>query len=433
MNSPNRKTLSSSFLVFVSACIAIALMLSCGSYAFADEIASSRSVDEPAVIIDTPSKIGTSGAVEAKPSSEPSENGSSSSASQAGDSNAIAPAIDTQNTPDSSVKKDEKTVGMASKPQSEVTGETKSASAGALVDETSSSAKASVKAESHAKVDAVEKTTDEAAIDSAKPMAKSAAKPAPKSDPAENCVNMIRLYNPNSGEHFYTSSEKEAENVTRAGWVWEGVGWVAPKKSSFPVYRLYNPNAGDHHYTVTVKERNSLRSKGWIYEGVGWYSHDESGLAVLRQYNPNAVAGAHNFTTSEVEDRALARIGWIPEGIAWRAVDGVKLPFEPRWLTTLTSHGREWQWVASDAQVAKDRLITPEEGAGCYSYARPDGCIVRGKWDNGHARVYVAKTAFLPVLPMVRTAGLSRKSTTGVGNDTITLVRIMLCGLRSSK
>ncbi|MDO4404607.1 MAG: leucine-rich repeat domain-containing protein [Atopobiaceae bacterium] len=38
---------------------------------------------------------------------------------------------------------------------------------------------------------------------------------------------MYRLYNPNSGEHFYTASEKERDSVVAAGWKYEGKAWYA--------------------------------------------------------------------------------------------------------------------------------------------------------------------------------------------------------------
>ncbi|EHF01795.1 hypothetical protein HMPREF1008_01419 [Olsenella sp. oral taxon 809 str. F0356] len=133
-------------------------------------------------------------------------------------------------------------------------------------------------------------------------------------------IDMQRLYNPNSGEHFYTADTSEASGLVSLGWRHEGSGWVAPQKSSTPVYRLYNPNAGDHHYTTSVEERDVLVEKGWNYEGVGWYSSDNKSVAVLRQYNPNAKAGAHNFTTSSAENDNLVNAGWKAEGVAWYAV-----------------------------------------------------------------------------------------------------------------
>lgn len=128
---------------------------------------------------------------------------------------------------------------------------------------------------------------------------------------------MYRLYNPNSGEHFYTASTAERTHLISVGWRDEGIGWYAPVRSSIPVYRLYNPNAGDHHYTTSVVERNHLMSVGWNYEGIGWYSDENEGVALYRQYNPNAKAGAHNYTTSITENNYLVSLGWRAEGIGW--------------------------------------------------------------------------------------------------------------------
>ena len=208
----------------------------------------------------------------------------------------------------------------------------------------------------------------------------------------ESHVNMYRLYNPNSGEHFYTSSESEAMNVASAGWQWEGIGWVAPTTSSTPVYRLYNPNGGDHFYTTSKSERDGLVKKGWKYEGIGWYSDSEdTGLVVYRQYNKNAKTGSHNYTTSASENASLVKMGWTAEGIAWYATNGANLPFAARWLVSPAWTGSlERYWLDSNASVAKSRLVTASEGAGYTAYARPNGIIVRGKWDNGAGRVYVA-------------------------------------------
>lgn len=128
---------------------------------------------------------------------------------------------------------------------------------------------------------------------------------------------MYRLYNPNSGEHFYTASAGERDSLTGIGWIYEGVGWNAPQVSGTPVYRLYNPNAGDHHYTVNWNEKTMLVNTGWIYEGVGWYSDDSKGVPLYRQYNSNATAGAHNYTVNANERDMLVSAGWRDEGISW--------------------------------------------------------------------------------------------------------------------
>ncbi|MGI6117679.1 MAG: metallophosphoesterase [Bilifractor sp.] len=137
----------------------------------------------------------------------------------------------------------------------------------------------------------------------------------------ETSIPMYRMYNPNSGEHFYTANVQEKNNLTALGWHYEGIGWYAPKKSSSPVYRLYNPNAGDHHYTLQKAERDNLIKAGWRYEGIGWYSDDEKTVPLYRQYNPNAVSGAHNFTTSLAEQEILIKAGWHAEGIGWYGVE----------------------------------------------------------------------------------------------------------------
>ena len=129
--------------------------------------------------------------------------------------------------------------------------------------------------------------------------------------------SMYRLYNPYSGEHFYTASTTERDHLKTVGWRYEGVGWTAPKTSSTPVYRLYNRYAGDHHYTTSASERDMLVAAGWTYEGVGWYSSDAKEAPLYRQYNPYASTGTHNYTTSKGENDKLVSIGWRAEGIAW--------------------------------------------------------------------------------------------------------------------
>ena len=137
---------------------------------------------------------------------------------------------------------------------------------------------------------------------------------------SDGTVNMYRLYNPNSGEHFYTASTAEKNHLVSVGWNYEGIGWKAPASSNTPVYRLYNPNAGDHHYTMDKGERDMLISVGWNDEGIGWDSDDAKGVPLYRQYNPNAVAGSHNYTTNKAENDHLASIGWNAEGVGWYGV-----------------------------------------------------------------------------------------------------------------
>lgn len=132
-------------------------------------------------------------------------------------------------------------------------------------------------------------------------------------------TNVYRLYNPNSGEHFYTSGLAEKKYLVKIGWQDEGIGWKSTSKNAgVPIYRLYNPNAGDHHYTVSAGERDALIKVGWNYEGVLAYTLKSSDSPLYRLYNPNAKkAGAHHYTTNKGEVDYLKKIGWRYEGICW--------------------------------------------------------------------------------------------------------------------
>ena len=131
--------------------------------------------------------------------------------------------------------------------------------------------------------------------------------------------SMHRLYNPNSGEHFYTASDAERDHLVSVGWNSEGEGWVAPTAGD-PVYRLYNANAGDHHYTTSSFERDNLVNAGWSYEGECWFSDPNKSVPVYRQYNPNAFACNHNYSTSQGEREWLVSFGWRDEGVGWYAI-----------------------------------------------------------------------------------------------------------------
>ena len=128
---------------------------------------------------------------------------------------------------------------------------------------------------------------------------------------------MYRLYNPNSGEHFYTGSAEERGMLESLGWQYEGVAWNAPTKTGAPVYRLFNPNNGDHHYTMSEAERDMLVSVGWQYEGIAWNSASPSNIPLFRLFNPNADCGSHHYTGSEEERDYLVSLGWQYEGIGW--------------------------------------------------------------------------------------------------------------------
>ena len=60
------------------------------------------------------------------------------------------------------------------------------------------------------------------------------------------------------------------------------------------------------------------------------------------------------------------------------------------WVVDARSGRLERYWVWENGTVAKNTLVTPDNGAGYYAWALSDGRILRGKWDSGNGRVYVA-------------------------------------------
>ena len=142
--------------------------------------------------------------------------------------------------------------------------------------------------------------------------------PAPDETPeTDEMEYMYRMYNRNTGEHFYTRNIFEKDHLSRNGWQYEGIAWSAPT-GGVAVYRLYNPNNGDHHYTRDKNESAILEQFGWKYEGIGWRSSKKDLTPVYRLYNPNCKgAGSHHYTPDLVERNALVKLGWTYEGVGW--------------------------------------------------------------------------------------------------------------------
>lgn len=133
---------------------------------------------------------------------------------------------------------------------------------------------------------------------------------------------VYRLYNHNTGEHFYTENTYERDSLKRVGWNDEGLGWQAAT-SGTPVYRVYNPNArgGDHYYTMSKYEAQSLVNVGWRWDNNGkaaFYSGGSVNLYVA--YNPNANSGSHNYTINSYEQNSLLGKGWKYGKVAWKTM-----------------------------------------------------------------------------------------------------------------
>lgn len=142
--------------------------------------------------------------------------------------------------------------------------------------------------------------------------------PSQDTDHSEVAV-MLRLYNPATGEHLFTTNAVERTHLVDIGWKNEYCEWNTLSTSDSPIYRLCNPNNDDHHYTSNPAEKNMLVQLGWRYEGISFYSATEDeGIPVYRMYNPNTTGvGSHHYTSSKAECDALSSYGWNFEGVAW--------------------------------------------------------------------------------------------------------------------
>ncbi|MBF0580538.1 hypothetical protein IM774_12370 [Erysipelotrichaceae bacterium RD49] len=144
------------------------------------------------------------------------------------------------------------------------------------------------------------------------------SKPSADGSDADQVI-VLRLYNPVTGEHLFTTNAAERVQLVSNGWKNEFCEWDTPANSDIPIYRLCNPNNHDHHYTTNAEEKDMLVQLGWRYEGSPFYSAEKGeGLPVYRLYNPNATSvGSHHYTSSQEERDALVNYGWNYEGIAW--------------------------------------------------------------------------------------------------------------------
>lgn len=140
-------------------------------------------------------------------------------------------------------------------------------------------------------------------------------------------VNMVsaddmpiyRLYNPDNGEHLYTTDANEcSELYSHHGWGYEGIAWFSSNEGT-PVYRLYNNVLCNHLYTTDtneIKVLTSMKDTAWTIDNNGqplFYSSGE--VLVYRVYNEE-LQGMHHLTTDFNEYSTLPDYGWKQEGVS---------------------------------------------------------------------------------------------------------------------
>ena len=158
--------------------------------------------------------------------------------------------------------------------------------------------------------------------------------------------------------------------------------------------RLTAPNG----YVYLANNDGRLEDPGWVVsssygQGLQRYWVDAKAHAAVPGYSKDG--WAHYTTSSGYVLRGVSILG---DGTFYRANNDGKVldstegskDYIGWWVTSSLGHGLQRYWLNS-GKLALSTLIDPALGHGAYwAYARPEGFVVRGKWDKGNGRVYVA-------------------------------------------
>jgi uncharacterized delta-60 repeat protein len=120
---------------------------------------------------------------------------------------------------------------------------------------------------------------------------------------ASQIVRLYRAYNISADYHFFTTNTAEWQAAVTRGLRDESTGipgigvYGGPAAGSSPIYRLYNPNTGKHYYTLNLLERDNLQTIGWRYESIEGFMFDTqvaNTTPIYRLYN--TATGTHLYT-----------------------------------------------------------------------------------------------------------------------------------------
>ncbi len=139
---------------------------------------------------------------------------------------------------------------------------------------------------------------------------------------------VYRFFNTRLGNHFYTISETEKNDIIAnlPVWNYEGIAYYAYLTQGFnttPLYRFFNTETGFHFYTKSEVEKNDIIANlpVWNYEGIAYYIFDsaQSGTTAVYRFF-NKIHGNHFYTISSTErDDIINNLSstWNYEGIAF--------------------------------------------------------------------------------------------------------------------
>lgn len=136
---------------------------------------------------------------------------------------------------------------------------------------------------------------------------------------AGRATQIIRMFNPASGEHIITTDDNEAKALEAGhGWKREAASGMSSDANNSPVFRLLHPATGKHIYTLDANEVSVLTTQqGWKTEKVVFFAGGTK-VKMYRLFNPKLPpAIAHHYTTDENEYNTLQSSGWQGEKVAF--------------------------------------------------------------------------------------------------------------------
>lgn len=193
------------------------------------------------------------------------------------------------------------------------------------------------------------------------------ALPAASASQPQDQVPLLRLYNPYSGEHLFTTNRYEASDLVFRGWRSERSDGLVNLKEGTPVFRLYNEWTGDHHYTSDTNEVNACIKQGWTNEGIQFCSDEDATTDVYSMYNPYATKFYHHYTADANEMAQMQADGWKQEAVKWRVItDGRSKVVAPvdgdaNANATDSNETNTPSILPSGEQSDNDQTVTPEE------------------------------------------------------------------------
>ncbi|MCB2187323.1 MAG: VCBS repeat-containing protein [Deltaproteobacteria bacterium] len=162
---------------------------------------------------------------------------------------------------------------------------------------------------------------------------------------------MYRAYNATLQYHFFTIKQAEFNNAVAAGYQDESgdpakLFYVSQEQApgTVALHRLYNPNSGRHYYTKNNGERDALVAAGWNFERDEGYIFTAADVApadtveVFRLYHPTI--GTHLYTKNAFE------AAWVVTNLP---------PWEQQ-----TSLGWAYNSLTVGARVAAENTVSPD-------------------------------------------------------------------------